>query len=329
VDLGPAYVEQDSEYNRLESAFLCEHNDVYYLFYSGKGGPNTMGSLPGSFAHFEINYLVSDHPTQGWEKPRNHALLEEWCCASEHPTFDGTTYAFFLVYELMGDRWRSAQLSDPKRIAWLGDGTVAIHECRETGGFRRGVFDGSFEGWIRCDESANAGSTHVSFQDETGVDSVWVFSDDGILANGTNDCYITSPVFLRDGAYEARILVETESVGSLVIRSTRHATSCYLASLDYGRGRIGFYRKFHGEPKEVVQERPVNLKPGEAHELRVVTTGEFFEIYLDGSLSIVRAEYTYGEGCWGFHADGPGVRFTDICVEELIPQAQPPAYPSI
>jgi hypothetical protein len=156
----------------------------------------------------------------------------------------------------------------------------------------------------------------VSFRDEPEGKATWKRSGEGILGKCVTDSYITSPVFLRDGAYEALIRADKETVASLVLRSTRHATSCYLVSLDYARGRIGFYRKFHGEPKEVIQERRVSLRPGETHCLRVVTTGEFFEIYLDGCLSIVRADYTYKEGCWGLHSGPPGAHFSKVRVEE-------------
>ena len=171
ADLGPTYIEDDTTYNRLESPFLCEHGGKYYLFYSGKGGPNTMGATPDSFAHFEINYLVSESPTGQWYKPRNHVLLQEWCCASEHPAFDGTTYVLFLVYELIGGKWRDSKLSDPFKTRWLGDGSVEIVEHVPPEVFRRSVFDGSFTGWTRCGYDAASNEIDTRFPDQSDVDS--------------------------------------------------------------------------------------------------------------------------------------------------------------
>jgi predicted GH43/DUF377 family glycosyl hydrolase len=319
TDMEPTYVEEDRGYNRLESAYLCEHDGKYYLFYSGKGGPATMGSDPKSFAHFEINYLVSDDPTGVWSKPKNHVLLEEWCCASEHPVFDSTTYMFYLVYELIDGRWRGSKLSDPKRIRWLDDGTVEINECVPEGVFKRSIVDGNFSEWIRCDEGAKGKSDHFRFRDRGDEASTWIASDNRIDANCTSDGYFMSPKLVsRNFAYEAEILVESDSIGSLVVRSNRHGSSCYLASLDYGRRKIGFYKRHHGERNQLIQERSADVVAGKTHKMRVVGKGEFFEIYLDGALSIVRADYTYGEGYLGLHANSAGVRFFNVCAEEYL-----------
>jgi Glycosyl hydrolases family 32 N-terminal domain len=317
-DRGPTYIEEDRSYNRLESAYLCEREGRYYLFYSGKGGPNTMGSDPKSFAHFEINYLTSDDPTGRWVKPKNHVLLEQWCCASEHPVFDGTTYMFFLVYEMIDGRWRGSTLSDPKRIAWLDDGTIEIHECARDDVYRRSVFREDCSAWIRSDDSSNRKGDHVGFRDRHEDDSAWRVVGGRIDAHSCDDGYFMSPESVgRSFAYEAEILAERDSVASLVIRSNRHASSAYLVSLDYGRGKIGMYKRSHGEPNQLIQERSVGLVRGQTHKVRAVVEGEFFEIYLDGGLSIVRADATYGEGYLGLHSRGLGVHFSGVRAEEF------------
>ena len=315
-DLGPTYIEDDTTYNRLESPFLCEHNGKYYLFYSGKGGPRTMGADPESFAHFEINYLISESPTGSWTKPKNHVLLEEWCCASEHPAYDRTTYMLFLVYELIGGKWRGCKLSDPASIRWLPDGTVEINEHIPAEVSRRSVFDGTFAGWARCHFDADSSDIHTRFPDQSEMESCWVISDDGVDANCAGDSYFISPRFVTDIRCEAELLATNDSIGSLVLRSNQHGTAGYLVSLDYERRKIGFYRRFHGEPKQLIQERDADIAPGRAHKIKAVTKGQFFEIYLDDALTMVRADNTYAEGAWGLHANSPGVRFANITAEE-------------
>jgi Glycosyl hydrolases family 43 len=111
--------------------------DSYYLFYSAKGGPKSKGFPANDFAHFDIGYLVAATPSGPWVRPANHTLLERWTCASEHPTFDGVTYMLYIVQEQLGNIWGASFLSDPKRLAWLPDGTVAIHEHLPAGIARR------------------------------------------------------------------------------------------------------------------------------------------------------------------------------------------------
>src|SRR6185436_14345220 len=109
-------------------AYLVPHAGQYYLFYSAKGGPKSKGFSPEAFDHFEIVYLVSSEPAGGWRKPANHLLLEKGSCASEHPTFDGTTMMFYIIQEEINGIWGASVLSDPKQLAWQPDGTVHIRE---------------------------------------------------------------------------------------------------------------------------------------------------------------------------------------------------------
>jgi hypothetical protein len=88
---------------------------------------HSKGFFPEAFDHFDIVYLVSNDPADGWTKPANHELLTEWTCASEHPTFDGTAYMLYAVQEEIQG---ASVLSDPKRLDWQVDGTVHILEHR-------------------------------------------------------------------------------------------------------------------------------------------------------------------------------------------------------
>ncbi|HMN30472.1 MAG TPA: family 43 glycosylhydrolase, partial [Caldilineaceae bacterium] len=152
ADVGPTYVEEDRSYNRLESAYLVPHGGRYYLFYSAKGGPKSKGFAPTDFAHFDIVYQVSDDPTRGWTKPANHLLIEGTTCASEHPTFDGATYMFYIIQEEIEGVWGASVVSDPRRIEWQADGTVRIREHVPEQTQKRLLFDGlgqGFDGWVQ------------------------------------------------------------------------------------------------------------------------------------------------------------------------------------
>ena len=297
VDLGPTYIEEDRSYNRCESAYLVAHQGRYYLFYSAKGGPNSKGSPAEAYDHFEIVYLVSDDPTEGWEKPRNHKLLEEWTCASEHPTFGETTYMFYIIQETIDNIWGASILSDPKRMAWLPDGTVQIREYIPDNVTRQTLFTGdsdSFDQWV-----AHGGSWHIT---EEGH----IYPPDEATS-----AYWLDTLWGADLALEAEIRAEAGGIGSLVVRGNPSAMAGYRISLDVERGVVGFYRIFPVEPDRLLQERPVDLAVGAWHHLKVVGQGKFFDIYVDQTLVIVREDLTFEDGCFGLHAQG-GVQFRRV-----------------
>ncbi|MCB0187847.1 MAG: family 43 glycosylhydrolase, partial [Caldilineaceae bacterium] len=146
-DLGPTYIEEDRTYNRLESAYLVEHEARFYLFYSAKGGPKSKGSPATAYPHFDIVYQIGETPLGPWHKPLNHALLTEATCASEHPTFDGTTYMLYIIQEEIEGIWGASVLSDPKRIVWQDDGTVQVHEHLPEAVECQTIFTGETDGF--------------------------------------------------------------------------------------------------------------------------------------------------------------------------------------
>ncbi|MEZ4678036.1 MAG: family 43 glycosylhydrolase [Caldilineaceae bacterium] len=164
-DLGPTYIEEDRSYNRLESAYLVEHAGRFYLFYSAKGGPKSKGSPATAYPHFDIVYQIGETPLGPWQKPVNHELLTEATCASEHPTFDGTTYMLYIIQEEIEGIWGASVLSDPKRIVWQADGTVQVHEHLPETVERQAIFTGETDG----------------FGDWVSHGSVWTASDDGVV----------------------------------------------------------------------------------------------------------------------------------------------------
>jgi len=290
ADLGPAYIEEDRSYNRCESAYLVPHGDRYYLFYSAKGGPNSKGFSPQAFDHFDIVYLVSDRPDGGWTKPANHALLEAWSCASEHPTFAGTTYMFYIIQEEINGIWGASSLSDPKQVAWLPDGTVQIREYVPDNVRREGLFSSEREDYT---EWASRGQGQ--WRSAEGVLSV---------STGGADGYFSDTLWGADLAFEAEVRAEAGNVASLIVRGNPTALAGYRVSLDFERQRVGLYLRFPNEPDQLLQERPAALAPGGWHSLKVVAQGEFFDIYVDGVLSIVRHHSLYKDGCFGLHARG-------------------------
>lgn len=290
-DLSPTYVEEDRSYNRLESAHLVPHGGRYYLFYSAKGGPKSKGFAPDAFAHFDIVYLISDDPTGGWQKPANHELLTEWTCASEHPTFDGVTYMLYIVQEAINGIWGASVLSDPKRIAWLADGTVQIREHVPDNVTRQLLFDSQPDGltdWVSHGGNWSHGTAAV------------------LIAPGSpGDAFLINPLWGRDLAWEAEVWFGVDSVASLLVRANPSAMAGYRIGLDSRRGVVGLYRLFPEQPETVLQERQVTLSNGQWHKLKVVVQGEFFDVYVDDTLVLVRHERTYTEGCFGLHARGP------------------------
>lgn len=280
-DMGPTYVEEDRSYNRCESPYLVRHGDSYYLFYSAKGGPKSKGSPASEFAHFDIEYLVAATPTGPWERPANHTLLERWTCASEHPTFDRETYMLYIVQEELGGIWGASFLSDPKRLAWRPDGTVAIHEHLPAGVARRSLIaDGASDAaaWIR---------------------------------HGAGDAFLMDTLWGADLAWEAEIWLGATGAGSLLIRGNPSALAGYRVSLDAAAGTLALYLRFPGVADRLLQARQVPLHPDSWQLLRVVAHGPGLEVYLDRELWIVHADSTYASGCFGLHGRG-AARFRNL-----------------
>jgi hypothetical protein len=295
VDLGPTYVEDDRSYNRCESPYLVRHGSAYYLFYSAKGGPKSKGFPAGDFAHFDIEYLVSATPVGPWSRPANHTLLERWTCASEHPTFDGVTYMLYIVQEELGNVWGASFLSDPKRVVWRPDGTVAIHEHRPPGARRDLIASG-----------------------ERGV-AAWIShggawsNDAGALAapDGDDEAYLMDTLWGANLAFEAEIWPGAAGAGSLLVRGNPSALAGYRVTLDAVAGTVGLYLRFPGAADRPLQERAITHQHAGWHHLRVVAQGPCLEVYVDGALWIVHADSTYAGGCFGLHARG-GARFRSL-----------------
>ncbi|HEU5101833.1 MAG TPA: family 43 glycosylhydrolase [Roseiflexaceae bacterium] len=296
TDLGPTYVEQDRSYNRCESPYLVRHGDSYYLFYSAKGGPKSKGFPPGDFAHFDIEYLVAATPSGPW-RPANHTLLERWTCASEHPTFDGVTYMLYIVQEQLGDVWGASFLSDPKRIEWLADGTLAIRERLPHGVARRDLIGGGTRGlaaWI-----SHGGA--------------WRIGDDGVLQPPSVDggAFLTDTLIGADLAFEAEIWLGETGEGSLLVRANPSALAGYRVALDVASGRLGLYLRYPGAADRPLQERKIAIERAGWRRLRVVAHGVCLEVYVDETLWIVHSDRTYTTGCLGLQARGE-VRFRNL-----------------
>lgn len=288
TDLGPTYIEEDRSYNRLESAYLVPHGERYYLFYSAKGGPKSKGFAPGAFAHFDIVYVVSDDPTGGWQKPANHELLTEWTCASEHPTFDGVTYMLYIVQEEINGIWGASVLSDPKRIEWLDDGTVRVREHVPATVARHMLFDSTVDEW----------------RDWVSHGGAWAIHQAMMTAPDHTDALTINTLWGRDAAVEVEIRLGSAQVASLLVRANPSGMAGYRIGLDAQRGMVGLYRRFPAQAETLIQERPVALQRDHWHKLKVVAQGDFFDVYVDDTLLLVRHERTYPEGCFGLQASG-------------------------
>ncbi len=295
-DLGPTLIEEDRSYNRLESAYLVEHDGRFYLFYSAKGGPKSKGFSPSDFAHFDIVYVVGDSPTGPWTKPANHELLTEWTCASEHPTFNGTTYMLYIVQEEINGIWGASVMSDPKRIDWLADGTARICEHVPDHYISTPIYslaNDGLAGWVQ-----HGGSWRVV---------------DGQIAppEGSGNCFLINPLWGTDLAFEAEIQLNSGSTASLLVRANPSAMAGYRIELDATQGSVRLLRMTPGQPELLLQQRNVKLNAGQWHKLKVVAQGAFFDIYVDDTLLIVRHERTYVDGCMGLHAKG-NVRLRNV-----------------
>jgi len=297
VDMGPTYIEEDRTYNRLESAYLVPHDDKFYLFYSAKGGPKSKGFSPQAFDHFDIVYLISDRPTGGWVKPANHALLEKATCASEHPTFAGTTYMLYIIQEAIEGVWGASVLSDPKRIEWLADGTVQMREYLPDHVQKQVLFDSQlvdFAGWVQHGGAWGQGAGDKEKRAERKV-----------LSPGQGeDAFLMNTLWGRDLSLETEVWAEQNAVASLIVRGNPSAMAGYRISLDFARGVVGFYLRFPDRPDQPIQERVIDLKSDTWHKLKVVVQWKFFEIYVDDNLQIAHDQRIYEDGCFGLHARG-------------------------
>ena len=172
--------------------------------------------------------------------------------------------------------------------------------------------------WTRCRYDSSSRDIHSRFEDQDSVYSTWVIAGDLAESDWAGDSYLISPYFTNEIRYEVDIFIEDDSVGSIVFRSNKHGTAGYLVCLDYGRRTVGLYKTFHGEPKQLIQERGVDINPGEVHKIKAITKGKFIEVYLDDALSLIRTDDTFQEGFWGLHASGRGVKFSNIVAEDCM-----------
>jgi len=304
-DLGPTYIEEDRTYNRLESAYVVEQNERYYLFYSAKGGPKSKGFPPADYDHFDLVYLIGDTPTGPWQRPANHELLTESTCASEHPTFDGITYMLYIIQEEIEGLWGASVLSDPKQICWQADGTVQIHEHRPATLQRTDLFTGKtdgFAGWV-------------------GHGGQWTVDQDGVVnapacvaassVDAASDCFYMNTLWGKDLTLEGTVQLAADGVASFIVRGNPSAMAGYRITLAAAEGTIALTQLIPGQSDRCLQSRSVTLTPGQWHKLKVVVQGAFFELYLDDNLQIVRHHRAYVDGTFGLHARG-AVRFGEL-----------------
>ena len=222
---------------------------------------------------------------------------------------------FYIIQEEIEGIWGASILSDPKKIAWLPDGTVQIREHIPENVGRRFLFSGQtdrYAAWV-----AHGGE--------------WRELEKGVLSapGHEDDAYLMDTLWGEDLALEAEVRSEGGGIGSLVVRGNPSAFAGYRISLDFARGKVGLYRRFPAIPDEniqviqnqpviaathsgypsgvdkQIQERDANLEPGRWHKLKVVVQGKFIDIYLDDGLSIVHDIHPYRDGSFGLHARGP------------------------
>jgi hypothetical protein len=208
------------------------------------------------------------------------------------------------VQEELGNIWGASFLSDPKRLAWLPDGTVAIHEHQPTGIARRNLIA----------SAVSSASTWISHG------GVWRHGDDGVISapDGDGDAFLMDTLWGADLAYEAEIWLGTTGAGSLLVRSNPSALAGYRVALDAAAGTLGLYLRFPGATDRALQARAITLQNGGWHLLRVVAHGPCLEVYLDRALYIVHADSTYAGGCFGLHGRG-AVRFRNLRADTAAP----------
>lgn len=285
TDNGPIYIEDDRTYTRLESAYLCEDQGRFYLLYSGQGTRKD---------HWEICYLRSDSPTGPWEKPANHILLEDWACASEHPEIGGQRFMFYIMWEYVTGRFLRGKVSDPVLMRFEQDGTLRLSEHVSPAVPRRSATLDRFV-WYENDKDP-VGVVPVSTKDPMHVESQLLVS----AATSVNS------------SYRVLVRVRSEEAG-LAFRLDERGNSGYFVTLAPDQKKLRFFKRnvtggyFNSTvvSDELIQERTLSSAGEDRYyEIKVLVKGEFFEIYLDDDLAIVRADYDYLSGHLGLYAQG-------------------------
>jgi hypothetical protein len=189
-------------------------------------------------------------------------------------------------------------LSDPKRVGWMDDGTVRIREHLPEGVPQRVLFDGASEGYNQWVQHGG----------------LWQFDVHGTVQppdaapDPAGAAFLMNTLWGADLAWEAEVQLGDNARASLIVRGNPSAMAGYRVELDAARGTVSLYLRFPEAPDELLQQRPVALnaanQPGEWHALKVVAQGGFFDVYVDGTLQIVRHHTTYPDGCFGLHASG-------------------------
>ena len=81
--------------------------------------------------------------------------------------------------------------------------------------------------------------------------------------------------------------------------------SGYFITLRPGEKKIRFTKLASDGEEETIQERVLSrIEPGRFLEVKVLAKGEFFEIYLDDDLAIIKPDYDYPGGHVGLFAKG-------------------------
>ncbi|TVQ27551.1 MAG: hypothetical protein EA383_02340 [Spirochaetaceae bacterium] len=308
-DTGPTFIEDDCTYNRMESPFVFEENGTFYMFYSGKGKRSD---------HWEICYLRSDSPTGPWEKPPNHTLLEDWGCASQQPIFDGQRYMLFILYEKVRTAFHRGKVSDPVRMSFAKDGTVRLEEHVSTSVPRRKATFSRFYSFDRTEDPVGVRS--ISITASLHLDSELLVSDVSCV---DLSCCVT-------------VRIQGDEAG-ISFRLDERGDSGYFVTLVPKSKKIRFFKKIvtgsfdgsfakqsqfgseliHENGEELIQERTLTRIAEEGpYELKVLAKREFFEVYLDGELVIVRADYDFASGHLGLFACGQA-QFTKCELDHL------------
>jgi hypothetical protein len=244
-------------------------------------------------------------------KPANHELLTEWTCASEHPTFDGTTYMFYVIQEEVAGVWGASVLSDPKVVTWKTDGTVKLIEHLPATVARRTLY-----------------SQHAGFAGWVAQPSAWQTTDEWGWHPpvGVPAATLVNPLWGKDVAVEVELRGAAGATGSLLVRCNPSGTSGYRFSLDLARHVLSLHLCLFQKPDQLIQERAIRLTPDDWHKLKVVAQGQFFDAYVDDELVLVRADRTFDEGCCGLHGRGE-VAFRNLHAYEYLgtnAQLEPP-----
>jgi beta-fructofuranosidase len=284
-DCGPTYVEDDRSYSSLQSPYVITHDGRWYLCYSAKS-PNPTPSRSAAYQRWAMVYRIAETPEGPWRRPANHVLLDGWCCAAEHPTFDGVTYAFYIVYELVDGLFHRGTISNPRLVSWKADGTLVFGELEHPQTQTQPV-DGI-----------------TTWRNGAGADMQVAFGPEETTIAAPGDSYRVSPHLHNEGGLSVQLALERGSAASLLTRSSPYARTCYLATLDAGRQRLSLARRVGEGSAEIIQEVPALIEPGVLYHLKIVWQGPFMELFLNGELRLSRADYTFNEGYVGFHVRG-------------------------